>query len=238
MLQAWEMFSSIRYLRERYRAGLANPCEEVKTALKNANSNAGRNVYLARDEAWSLHEAEQLLIPERRGSEVFESQPLWGIPFSLKDCFDLEGYVTTCGSQALGRLRAPATVDSTVASRLRKAGTVITGKTHLQQLAYGITGENHDFGDCLQPDDLKRLTGGSSSGAAASVQEGSAMAAIGTDTGGSIRVPASLCGLAGYRASITMSHTNGMDLWRGGEHLAQSFDTIGWLYRKLSDGPL
>lgn len=229
---------SIRELRERYRTSLANPCEVARTALKNANSNIGRNVYLAQDEAWSLHQAEELLIPGWRGSEAFESQPLWGIPVSLKDCFDLEGYTTTCGSQALGRSRAPATADSAVASRLRNAGAVITGKTHLQLLAYGITGENRDFGDCLQPADPKRLTGGSSSGAAASVQEGSSMAAIGTDTGGSIRVPASLCGLAGYRASITMSHTNGMDLWRGGEHLAPSFDTIGWLYRNLSDGPL
>jgi Asp-tRNA(Asn)/Glu-tRNA(Gln) amidotransferase A subunit family amidase len=238
MPSAFEMPSSIRDLSARYRADLANPCEAVKTALKNANLNAGRNVYLALDEAWSQHEAEQLLIPGRRGSEAFESQPLWGIPISLKDCFDLKGYTTTCGSQALGRSRAPAAVDSAVAYRLRTAGAIITGKTHLQQLAYGITGENRDFGDCLQPPDPKRLTGGSSSGAAASVQEGSAMAAIGTDTGGSIRVPASLCGLAGYRASITMSQANGMDLWHGGEHLAQSFDTIGWLYRNLSDGPL
>jgi aspartyl-tRNA(Asn)/glutamyl-tRNA(Gln) amidotransferase subunit A len=84
-----------------------------------------------------------------------------------------------------------------VAARLRAAGAVIVGKTHLHQLAYGITGENKDFGDCVQPRNAEWLTGGSSSGAAASVQEGSAMAAIGTDTGGSVRVPAALCGLAG-----------------------------------------
>jgi Asp-tRNA(Asn)/Glu-tRNA(Gln) amidotransferase A subunit family amidase len=67
------------------------------------------------------------------------------------------------------------------------------------------------------------------------VQEGSALAAIGTDTGGSIRVPAALCGLAGYRCSITLSTP---DLWRGGYHLAASFDTLGWLYRDLADGPM
>jgi aspartyl-tRNA(Asn)/glutamyl-tRNA(Gln) amidotransferase subunit A len=99
-------------------------------------------------------------------------------------------------------------------------------------LAYGITGENPEFGDCLQPADPTALTGGSSSGAAASVQEGSAVAAVGTDTGGSIRAPAALCGLAGYRATL------GRGNWRGGAHLADSFDTIGWLFRDLEDAPL
>jgi aspartyl-tRNA(Asn)/glutamyl-tRNA(Gln) amidotransferase subunit A len=195
-------------------------------------------VYLARDEAWTRHESEKLLTTELESSEAFGSRPLWGIPISLKDCLDLEGFVTTCGSKFLGGSRAPASVDSAVASRLRNVGGLITGKTHLHQLTYGITGENRDFGDCLQPADLKLLTGGSSSGAAASVQEGSAMAAIGTDTGGSIRVPASLCGLVGYRGSVTLGTLNGFDLWCGGEHLAPSFDTLGWLYRDLRDGPL
>jgi Asp-tRNA(Asn)/Glu-tRNA(Gln) amidotransferase A subunit family amidase len=86
----------------------------------------------------------------------------------------------------------------------------------------------------VQPWDAGLLTGGSSSGAAASVQEGSALAAIGTDTGGSIRVPAALCGVVGYRSSITR---NTEEVWRGGYHLAASFDTVGWLYRDLADGP-
>ncbi len=110
------------------------------------------------------------------------------------------------------------------------------GKTHLHPLAYGITGENPDYGDETQPRDAKLLTGGSSSGGAASVQEGSAAAAIGTDTGGSVRVPAALCGLAGFRASIELAHERG--LWRGGVHLSQAFDTLGWLFRDLRDAPL
>ena len=232
------MSTSIRSLRERYRLGSSNPRELIEAVLKRANSNAGRNVYLARDEARTLHEAGQLLLPERHSVGAFESQPLWGIPVALKDCFDLRGYVTTCGSQFLERSRTPAIEDSAVASRLKRAGAIITGKAHLHQLAYGITGENKDFGDCVQPNNPELLTGGSSSGSAASVQEGSAMAAIGTDTGGSIRVPASLCGLVGYRSSISMATVNGVELWRGGEHLAPSFDTIGWLYRSLCDGPL
>jgi len=84
----------------------------------------------------------------------------------------------------------------------------------------------------VQPGNPTALTGGSSSGAAASVLEGSAVAAIGTDTGGSIRVPAALCGLVGYRAS------HGCGNWRGAAHLAQSFDTMGWLFRDLQDGPI
>jgi hypothetical protein len=125
-----------------------------------------------------------------------------------------------------------AAADSWVAARLRDAGAVIIGKAHLHQLAYGVTGENRDYGDCLQPADPALLTGGSSSGAAASIQEGSALAAIGTDTGGSVRAPAALCGLTGYRASL------GIGDWTGGYHLAPSFDTIGWLCRDLRDLPL
>jgi aspartyl-tRNA(Asn)/glutamyl-tRNA(Gln) amidotransferase subunit A len=129
-------------------------------------------------------------------------------------------------------LNGPAAQDSWLAQRLRAAGAVIIGKTHMHPLAYGITGENPDFGDCLQPGNDSALTGGSSSGAAASVLEGSAVAALGTDTGGSIRAPAALCGLAGYRASL------GRGNWQGGAHLAQSFDTMGWLFRDLEDAPL
>jgi aspartyl-tRNA(Asn)/glutamyl-tRNA(Gln) amidotransferase subunit A len=154
------------------------------------------------------------------------------MPISVKDCFDLAGAPTSCGVRFYRDLNGPAPHDSWLVRRLRAAGAIITGKTHLHPLAYGITGENPEFGDCLQPGDPIALTGGSSSGAAASILEGSAVAAIGTDTGGSIRVPAALCGLAGYRAS------HGRGDWRGAAHLAQSFDTMGVLFRDLEDGPL
>ena len=150
----------------------------------------------------------------------------------MKDCFDLGGAPTSCGVTFYRDLHGTAGRDSWLVERLRAVGAVIVGKTHLHPLAYGITGENPDFGDCLQPGDEGALTGGSSSGAAASVLEGSAVAAIGTDTGGSVRVPAALCGLAGYRASL------GRGDWRGGAHLAQSFDTMGWLFRDLEEAPL
>jgi aspartyl-tRNA(Asn)/glutamyl-tRNA(Gln) amidotransferase subunit A len=157
---------------------------------------------------------------------------LWAIPVSVKDCFDLAGTPTSCGVRFYRDLNGDADHDSWLVEQLRTAGAVITGKTHLHPLAYGITGENPEFGDCEQPGKPGALTGGSSSGAAASVLEGSALAAIGTDTGGSVRTPAALCGLAGYRASI------GRGDWRGGAHLSQTFDTMGWFFRNLEDGPL
>jgi Asp-tRNA(Asn)/Glu-tRNA(Gln) amidotransferase A subunit family amidase len=224
-----DVMSSIAEVRQTYRRGEISPEVVLENALARANGNASRNVYLSRNEEWSRNEARRLR------KEEIDVQPLWGVPVSLKDCFDLTGFATSCGSDFYRDHHGVAATDSWVAEKLRRAGAVITGKTHLHQLAYGITGENRDFGDCVQPRDAAVLTGGSSSGAAASVQEGSALAAIGTDTGGSIRVPAALCGVAGYRSSITI---NAEHLWRGGYHLAGSFDTLGWLYRDLQDGPV
>jgi aspartyl-tRNA(Asn)/glutamyl-tRNA(Gln) amidotransferase subunit A len=204
----------------------------AREAFTRANSNAGRNVYLAMDQERTLAEAEAV---SARFPNPEQRPPLYGVPIAIKDCFDVAGYPTTCGSRFYAAKNGIARSDSAVAARLRQAGAVIMGKTHLHQLAYGITGENSDYGDCLQPRDPLWLTGGSSSGSAASVQEGSAMAAIGTDTGGSIRVPTALCGLAGYRSTIGLG---GAQAWEGGTHLAISFDTLGWLFRDLRDGPV
>jgi Asp-tRNA(Asn)/Glu-tRNA(Gln) amidotransferase A subunit family amidase len=225
---------SIRQARAALAAGTITPAQLAAAALARANANAGRNTYLWRDPAWSLNEAERVSMMAA-GSSGFsaDTRPnLWGIPVSVKDCFDLEGTPTSCGVKFYREVNGIAAQDSWLVERLRKAGAVITGKTHLHPLAYGITGENPEFGDCEQPANPGALTGGSSSGAAASVLEGSAFAAIGTDTGGSIRGPAALCGLAGYRASI------GRGDWRGAAHLAESFDTMGWLFRDLEDAPL
>ena len=197
-------------------------------AFARANSNAGHNVFLAMDQPRTLAEAASLdtRFPER--------PPLFGVPVAIKDCFDVAGFPTTCGSRFYATENGIATTDSAVVKRLRAAGAVIMGKTHLHQLAYGITGENSEYGACLQPRDAALLTGGSSSGSVASVQEGSSLAAIGTDTGGSIRVPAALCGVAGYRSTLGL---DGPHMWDGGTHLAASFDTIGWLFRDPRDGP-
>jgi aspartyl-tRNA(Asn)/glutamyl-tRNA(Gln) amidotransferase subunit A len=210
------------------------PSTLATLALARSNQNAGHNTYLWRDSAWTQGEAARAeAMPCGVNGPFGDGRgALWGLPVSVKDCFDLAGTPTSCGVHFYRDLIGRAAEDSWLVGRLRAAGAVITGKTHLHPLAYGITGENPEFGDCLQPRDASALTGGSSSGAAASVQEGSAVIAIGTDTGGSIRAPAALCGLAGYRASL------GRGDWRGGAHLAQSFDTMGCLFRDLADAPL
>src|SRR6266849_466964 len=234
--------SQLQELRAQLLRGAKSPRDLAERALAKSNQNAGRNVYISRDENWTLREADRVQkeFPSKEfsaGAFPFdEKPPLFGLPVSLKDCFDLEGFRTTAGTRYYAEKNEIAREDSAVAKKMREQGAVITGKTNLHPLAYGITGENPDFGDCLQPADATLLTGGSTSGGAASVQEGSAVAAIGTDTGGSIRVPAALCGLAGYRASIGLAWER--DLWRGGVHLAQSFDTLGWIFRDLRDAPL
>jgi Asp-tRNA(Asn)/Glu-tRNA(Gln) amidotransferase A subunit family amidase len=225
---------TIRGLRAALADGAVQPIDLADQALARANSNPGRNTYLWQHPAWTRVEAVRAAaFPRGVGGPFGDGRsPLWGVPISVKDCFDLAGAPTSCGVHFYRDLHGKAAQDSWLVEQLRAAGAVITGKTHLHPLAYGITGENPEYGDCVQPRDATALTGGSSSGAAASVQEGSAVAAIGTDTGGSVRAPAALCGLAGYRATI------GRGDWRGGAHLAESFDTMGWLFRDLEDAPL
>ena len=216
-------------------SGNASPASIAKDVLARANANASRNTYTWFDPDDLERQAAGIEHPQAQ-TDVLKSKTLLSVPISLKDCFDLAGTPTSCGSRFYAQ-RGLVAQDSAMAARLKTAGALITGKTHLHQLAYGITGENPDYGDCLQPRDPALLTGGSSSGAAASVQEGSALVAIGTDTGGSIRVPAALCGLVGYRASRQLTAAAGPwpDGWAGGAHLAASFDTIGFLLRDPRD---
>jgi aspartyl-tRNA(Asn)/glutamyl-tRNA(Gln) amidotransferase subunit A len=227
-------FGTIRSLRSALANGVTRPTRLADQALSNANQNSHHNTYLWRDPEWTRTEAahSESMPPEDGGPFGDGRDILWGLPVSVKDCFDLAGAPTTCGVSLYRNLNGVAKHDSWLVHQLRARGAVITGKTHLHPLAYGITGENPEFGECTQPGEPGALTGGSSSGAAASILEASAVAAIGTDTGGSIRVPAALCGLAGYRASL------GRGDWRGAAHLAPSFDTMGWLFADLEEAPL
>ena len=224
--------SPLTSLRRAITLSETAPRAIASESASKADGNASHNTYLTLTATESLDRAEQL---PKIFADAKNRPPLYGIPISIKDCFDIAGTTTSCGSRYYAQLNPRATKNSWVAQRLLEAGAIIPGKTHLHQLAYGITGENADYGNCVQPRDATVLTGGSSSGAAASVQEGSALAAIGTDTGGSVRVPAALCGLAGYRASVGVSR--GEERWSGAFHLAPSFDTLGLLFRDLRDGP-
>ena len=156
-----------------------------------------------------------------------QAPALAGIPISVKDIFDIQGTVTGCGNPLLAR--EPARSDSTVIARLKMAGAVIVGKTNLQEFALGITGENKLTGTARNPYDPQRLPGGSSSGSAVSLAAGMALASIGTDTGGSVRVPAALCGLVGFKPTFGRISRAGVF------PLAWSMDHVGVMGRTVSD---
>ncbi|MDD3180663.1 MAG: amidase [Opitutaceae bacterium] len=150
------------------------------------------------------------------------TSPLRGVPCFIKDLFDRAGVPTCAGSTFLPEVRPTPYVDSTIVMRLREVGAIVAGKTHMVEFAAGLTGENQHYGDCPHPRFSDRLSGGSSSGSAALVAADVVPFAIGTDTGGSVRVPASFCGLYGFRL------TPGDDLIRDAFPLAPSMDTAGW----------
>ena len=158
--------------------------------------------------------------------------PLHGVPYALKDLYDTAGIKTTGGSKILGD-RVPA-VDATVARRLAEAGALLLGKLNMVEFAYGPEGFNPHYGHCRNPWDraTHRLTGGSSSGSGAAVAAGLAPGALGSDTGGSIRIPASLCGITGLKP------TYGRVSRAGVLPLAWSMDHVGPMTRTAADAAL
>ena len=156
--------------------------------------------------------------------------PLHGIPIALKDVFCTKGVRTTCGS-ALFASHVPGH-DAAVAERLRAAGAVLLGKTGMHELAYGITSNNPHFGAVRNPWDPERIPGGSSGGSGAAVATGMAYMAMGSDTGGSIRIPASFCGVVGIKP------TTGRVSRYGVLPLDFTLDHIGPLARSVRDAAL
>ena len=160
---------------------------------------------------------------DRRGS-------LHGVPIAVKDLIDVEGVRTTCGSQTQADFVAGA--DATCVRRLRQAGAVVVGKTNLNEFALGATGQNPHYGDTNNPWDRRRISGGSSGGSAAAVASGTCAAALGTDTGGSVRIPAALCGVVGFKPTYGRISLHGVAL------LAWSLDHVGVLARGVEDAAL
>lgn len=153
---------------------------------------------------------------------------LRGLPYLAKDLFDVAGAPTRAGSSFLAEVR-PTRGDSALVLRLRELGAGLAGKTHMVEFAAGLTGENRTFGDCPHPHFPDRLAGGSSSGSAALVAAGVAPFAIGSDTGGSVRVPAAFCGLFGFRL------TPGDSFVRDAFPLSPTCDTAGWFTAHARD---
>jgi aspartyl-tRNA(Asn)/glutamyl-tRNA(Gln) amidotransferase subunit A len=202
-----------RALTDEALARIADPAGEGKRAFLRVYAEQARAAADAQD---NLRRAG---IP---------GGPLAGLPISIKDLFDVAGEPTTAGSKAL-RDAPPAQHDAPIVARLRAAGAVIVGRTNMTEFAYSAVGINPHYGTPGNPHDRACVPGGSSSGAAVSVADGFAAAAIGSDTGGSVRIPAALCGLAGFKptqARITRA---------GAVPLSTTLDSIGPLARSAAD---
>jgi aspartyl-tRNA(Asn)/glutamyl-tRNA(Gln) amidotransferase subunit A len=153
--------------------------------------------------------------------------PLHGVPISIKDLIDIKGTPTTAASRV--REGHVAAGDAPVIAALREAGAVLIGKTNLHEFAFGTTNEESAFGPARNPFDVSRSPGGSSGGSGISVATGMALASIGTDTGGSIRIPAALCGVVGLKATYGEVSTEGV------VPLSRNLDHVGPLTRSVND---
>jgi aspartyl-tRNA(Asn)/glutamyl-tRNA(Gln) amidotransferase subunit A len=157
----------------------------------------------------------------------YVASPLAGLPVSIKDLFDVAGEVTLAGSKALDD-RPPAEHDAPVVARLRAAGALIIGKTNMTEFAFSGVGINPHYGTPGNPYDRTRIPGGSSAGAPVSVADGCAVVAIGTDTGGSVRIPAALCGIVGFKPTASRVPR------AGATPLSTTLDSIGPLANSVA----
>ncbi len=172
-----------------------SPVELTQAALQrisalNPRLNAFITVLEDRASAAAKKAEQEMMSGQRRG-------PLHGIPIALKDLCATKGIRTTAGSKILSD-HIP-TDDATVTLRLAEAGTILLGKTHMNEFAYGPDGDNAHYGRVCNPWNLERITGGSSSGSGAALAASLCLGALGSDTGGSIRIPAALCGIVGIK---------------------------------------
>jgi aspartyl-tRNA(Asn)/glutamyl-tRNA(Gln) amidotransferase subunit A len=189
-----------------------------------AERNPTINAYIAVLADQALAQAKQADAELARGHD---RGPLHGVPISLKDIIDLQGVPTTAASNV--RIGHVAAGDSGVVTRLREAGAVFLGKANLHEFAFGTTNEDSAFGLVRHPLDANRSPGGSSGGSAAGVMDGMAYASIGTDTGGSVRIPSAVCGLVGLKPTLGEIPLDGIF------PLSTTMDHVGPLCRSVAD---
>jgi aspartyl-tRNA(Asn)/glutamyl-tRNA(Gln) amidotransferase subunit A len=203
-------------------------CERLEAALARIDDPQGEGaracLTVYREAARAAAEAADA----REGNGI-SLGPLDGAIVSIKDLFDVAGEVTRAGSIVLAEEGKPAAADAPVVRRLRAAGAVILAKTNMTEFAYSGIGANPHFGTPGNPADRKRIPGGSSSGAAVAVADGMCEIGIGSDTGGSTRIPAALCGVVGYKPSRQRIPTE------GAFPLSYSIDSIGPIARSVAD---
>jgi aspartyl-tRNA(Asn)/glutamyl-tRNA(Gln) amidotransferase subunit A len=218
-------YATIEDLSKLLRAREASPVEVVDAALARVDSLDDRLhafITVTADQArQEARKAEREII---RGSY---RGPLHGVPVSVKDLIDVAGVRTTSGSKI--RANIVAAENATAVARLRRAGAVLIGKTNLHEFAFGASGINPHYGTCRNPWNLDRIAVGSSSGSAVAVATGMGAASLGTDTGGSIRIPAALCGVVGLKP------TYGRISRRGVFPVGFSIDHVGPLTRSVRD---
>jgi aspartyl-tRNA(Asn)/glutamyl-tRNA(Gln) amidotransferase subunit A len=208
----------------RLRTGSMSVPELVEVAFERARGPEARSVFIHRNERQAYEHAAAAGARIRGGA----ASELEGLPVSLKDLFDVAGEVTSAGSRVLAGAPA-AERDSEVVRRLKAAGAVLIGRTNMTEFAFSGLGLNPHYGTPLNPYEraAARIPGGSSSGAAVSVAAGMAVAAIGTDTGGSVRIPAALCGLVGFKPTAARVPM------RGVLPLSASLDSVGPIARTV-----
>jgi Asp-tRNA(Asn)/Glu-tRNA(Gln) amidotransferase A subunit family amidase len=216
---------SLTELGRRLRAGEADPVEVVERALAAIEAaQPSLNAFVTVDADGARSVAVQRRDELARG---VDHGPLHGVPVAVKDLLDTAGLTTTMGSRHFAG-NVPGR-DADAVARLRAAGAVIVGKTTTHEFAYGPTGDVAANGAAVNPHDPGRMAGGSSAGSAVAVAAGLVPLALGTDTGGSVRIPAALCGIAGLRPSFGRIST------AGAFPLSWSLDTVGPLAASVAD---
>ncbi len=224
-------FASIEEVGKLFRNRKLSPVELAKLMLARIERlNPKLNAYITATAERALTQAKkaesELFAPRGRKGHR-DRGPLHGIPISLKDNIYTAGIRTTAGSKILKDFVPPN--DASVVAQLKNAGAVLLGKTNMHEFAYGVTSNNPHYGPVRNPWDLSRIPGGSSGGSAAAVAAGLCYGSIGTDTGGSIRIPASLCGIVGLKP------TWGRISCEGIVPLSLALDCAGPLARTVGD---